>query len=229
MANGHGSYCIVCGSPLRADQSFCTKCGAPPRQVPSGPTAEPDTRSPAATKAHITQAVATASRAYATVGQMAGLAGMGFALPWQKVAGLAQADIGAFLSAAALPGAQRAIRASLRRPGLALAATTVLDVAVAVITGGTSALYKAIPRLVLSGSTSLLSLATGSKGGAVRKATGVLGAVTGLAQLGFAAYTLISGLDAGTSAWVIAPQVVVMASSLVAATKTMALAFRRSR
>lgn len=153
---------------------------------------------------------------------------MGFALPWQTRAGAGRPDMGAFLSGAALPGAQRVVRASLKRPGIALAATTILDVAVAVITGGTSALYKALPRLVLGGATSVLSLVTGSKGGNIRKVTGIMGGVTALAQLGFAVYTLVTGVGE-LSAWLLVPQVVAMVSTLVMAVKTMLTALRGPR
>jgi hypothetical protein len=226
MTNGYCSNCAMCGSPLRADQAFCPVCGAIAPQTPSVPAAAFAPQSPAARAG---QAAAVASRAYGAIGQLAGLAGMGLAPPWQRVAGAGQPNIGAFLSAAALPGAQRAIRASLKRPGAALAVTTVFSLAVAMITGGTGALslYKAIPQFVLGGFTSLLSLATGSKGGRIRKTTGIFGAVTAVAQLGFAAYTLISGAHDGISAWVIVPQVVAMASSLVMAIKTSVVAFRR--
>ncbi|MBN1631264.1 MAG: zinc ribbon domain-containing protein [Thermoleophilia bacterium] len=200
------SYCVKCGSPLNAEQAFCAACGTSRDQARS-----------------------LASRsAQGIVAQAAGLAGAGFALPWHTLAGAGRPDIGALLSAAALPGAQQAIRASLKRPGLALAATTVLDVAVAVITGGTSALYKALPRLVLGGATSVLSLVTGAKGGGIRKATGIVGGVTALAQLGFVAYTLISGAG-DVSAWVLVPQVVAMVSSFVMAVKTTFVALRGPR
>jgi hypothetical protein len=245
MANGSEWWCSKCGSRLGGHQDFCPDCGTPRLQAPSMP-APCEAKSPAAyltpsplptgPHPHPTppspgtrtgQAPAVASRAYGAVARAAGVAGIGLALPWQRVAGAGRPDIGAFLSAGALPGAQRAIRASLKRPGLALAATTVLDLAVAVITGGTNAFYKAIPRLVVGGSTSFLSLATGSKGGRLRRATGISGTVTAGVQLGFAVYTLIAGIGDGTSALVIAPQVVAIASSLVMAVKTMAVAFRR--
>jgi hypothetical protein len=155
------------------------------------------------------------------------MAGMGFALPWQKVTGAGQPDIGAFLSSAAFMGARRAIGGSLRRPGLVLAATTVLDLGVAWITGGTNALYLAIPRFAISGSTSLLSVITGSKGGQLRKLTGIFSAVAAIAQIGFGIYTLASGLKGDTSALVYAPQLVAMMSSLAMAVKTMTVAFKR--
>jgi hypothetical protein len=230
MSGGYGSFCTRCGAPLGADDEFCTHCGTPRQHVPSGPgvaaavAAQPPAggaRPPAG------QVLAVASRAYGVVGQVAGLAGLGLALPWQRVAGAGQADIGALLSAAAVPGARRLVGASLKRPGLAMAATTVLDVAVAVVTGGTSALYKALPRLVLGGATSVLSLATGRKAGNLRRLTGIMGGLTAAAQLGFAVYTLITGLDSGTSAYALVPQVVAMLSSLVMAAKTMAVALRR--
>ena len=236
MTNGYGGFCGKCGGALRTDQTFCSLCGTPR----GGPTGGPPVGSPPASgpstpstlgsaAAGAGRAVSGASRAYGVVTQVAGMAGMGFSLPWQKVVGAGRPDVGAFLSTAALSGARQAIGGSLRRPGLALAATTVLDFAAAWITGGASAMYLAIPRLVISGSTSLLSVVTGSKGGRLRKITGIFAAVAVLAQLGFGAYTLITGLGDGPSPLEYVPQLVAMISGLVMAIKTMTVAFRRSR
>jgi hypothetical protein len=148
------------------------------------------------------------------------------ALPWQTVAGGQQPDIRGFLSAAALPAAQGAIRASLKRPGLAMAVTTTLDLAVSGITRGWPGVLAAIPRFALGGATALFSLITGSKGGPLRKLTGAVSGVTAVVQLGFTGYTLVAGVLGGTSALLLIPQVIAMLSSLVLAVRTTASALK---
>ncbi len=225
-----GSFCMRCGSAFKANDVFCSTCGA--ARVVAGPTAGSAGSSPAMPGGPSGRgpvgAAQVVSRAYGAAAQAAALAGTGLAMPWQRLTGAAMPDIGALLSAAALPGAQRAIRASsLKRPAAAMMATTLLDVVVAVVTGGTSALYKALPRLILGLVTSVLSLATGSKAGRLRVITGAVGAATAAAQLGFAAYTLCAGFDDGTSWYALAPQVVAMVSAFIMACKTVAVAARR--
>lgn len=236
MSDGYVAFCTKCGARFTADEVFCTKCGAP-REHAAGPAtstaapAQPQTTpapgAPAPTlMAQAGQAASTAQRAYGAVAQVAGIAGMGVALPWQTVVGGQQPDIRAFLSAAALPAAQTAIRASLKRPGISMAITAVLDLVVSGVTRGWGGVLGALPRLLLGGATALFSLITGSKGGPLRKLTGAIGGVTAVVQLGFTGYTLVSGVLGGTSALVLIPQVIAMLSSLVMAVKTAVTALR---
>jgi len=210
MARTEG-FCSKCGTPMRAGAAFCHGCGAPRKTQPAQ-TARPT--------------LATVAR---TVSATAGVAGMGAALPWQTIVGGQQPDIRAFLSAAALPAAHQAVRASLKRPGIAMAITTTLDLVVAGITGGTGALVAAIPRVLLGGATALFSLVTGSKGGPLRKLTGAVAGVTAFVQLGFTGWTLVGGLLGGTPVLTLLPMVIAMTSSLVMAVKTVLLAFRGNR
>ncbi len=222
MSDGYVGFCTKCGARFTADEVFCTKCGTP-REHAAAPAAS----APGPTLvAQAGQAAHTAQRAYGAVAQVAGIAGMGVALPWQTVVGNQQPDIRAFLSAAALPAAQTAIRASLKRPGIAMAVTATLDLVVSGISGGSGALVAAIPRFLLGGATALFSLITGSKGGPLRKLTGALGGVTAVVQLGFTGYTLVTGVLAGTSALLLIPQVIAMLSSLTMAVKTAVTALK---
>ena len=240
MSDGYASFCTKCGTRFEGPEVFCTKCGAPREHAVAPAATAPAVGTPAPVTSAATpapapgptlvaqagQAAQTAQRAYGAVAQVAGIASMGVALPWQTVVGNQQPDIRAFLSAAALPAAQGAIRASLRRPGLAMAVTTVLDVVVSGITRGWGGVLASLPRLLLGGGTAALSIITGAKGGGLRKATGVLGAVTGVVQLGFTGYTLIAGALGGTSALLLIPQVIAMLSSLVMAVKTTVAALK---
>lgn len=226
MSNGYVGFCTKCGTRFDGPEVFCTKCGAPRERATATATAA---TSPAPGPTFVQQAgqvASTAQRAYSTVAQVAGVAGMGVALPWQTVAGGQQADIRAFLSAAALPAAQGAIRASLKRPGLAMAVTATLDLAVSGISGGSGALVAAIPRFALGGATALFSLVTGSKGGPLRTITGAVGGVTAVVQLGFTGYTLVTGVLGGASALLLIPQAMAMLSSLVMAVKTTVTALK---
>jgi len=223
MSDGYVGFCTKCGTRFDGPEVFCTKCGAPREhaapaesQAAPGPTLVQQAG----------QAAATASRAYGTVARVAGVGGMGVALPWQTVTGGQQPDIRAFISAAALPAAQGAIRASLKKPGIAMAVTATLDLVVSGITRGWGGVLGALPRFLLGGATALFSLITGSKGGPLRKLTGVIGGVTAVVQLGFTGYTLVSGVLGGTSVLMLIPQVIAMVSSLTMAVKTAATALK---
>jgi len=131
------------------------------------------------------------------------------------------------LSRAAMPTARTVVQRSLKRPGLSMAATTVLDLFVAGVSGGPAALVGAIPRALGGGLTSLLSLATGSKGGALRGLTGAVSLLTALVQVVSLGWTLIGGLADGTSLLTLAPMAVATASALLMALKTASVALRR--
>jgi hypothetical protein len=204
------SYCTACGSAVGADSLFCAQCGAP-RHAAAPPTTPATRTIPVLPVAE--QAVA--------------LAGIGVSLPWQRLTASERPSPRDWVTAGALPSAQWAAGLSLKRPGLALAAATLLDFAVAIITGGASGLYEALPRLIFGGVTSGLALAADSKRGRLRLTSGALAIVTALVQFGFAVNHLVAGLDAGTSGWVIASQLVVAVSTLLAAGKTASVAFRR--
>lgn len=152
---------------------------------------------------------------------MTGLVGV---LPWQTVVGDRQPDIGAFLAAAARPAAQAAVRASLRRPGIAMGVTAALDLVVTLLLGGP--LAPAAPRALLGGATSALSIVTGSRGGPMRTLSGALGVVTAVVQGGSLLWGLVAGFGSGEPLLTLAPMLLATASALVMAVKTIAVAFR---
>ena len=152
---------------------------------------------------------------------------MATAVPWQTIVGDERPDIRALLSGAAVPVARQALQRSLRKPGLAMAVTTILDVAVAALTGGMGAVAGVLPRALAGGLTSVLSLITGSKGGTLRSLTGVVSLITALIQVVSLGQTLLAGLRTGTSLLTLAPMVVAILSALTMAIKTASVALRR--
>lgn len=201
---GPALFCARCGAAIVSGNSFCTRCGT-----------------------RVAGDASSLGSAYGAVASIAGMTGMGLALPWRTVYEAEDPDIRGLLSAAALPAARQAVRASLRRPGIAMAVTATLDLAVTIVTGGIGAVASTLPRFLLGGSTAVLSLLTGRKGGALRMATGVASLVTIAVQLGFAGFALSSGLVEGDSLLLVVPGVVAMLSSLVMAVKTAVVALRR--
>jgi hypothetical protein len=218
-----GGFCTKCGAPLTGDTAFCTKCGAA-----RGPAAAAPLSAPVQQQPLTSQATSVAGQARMAYGMAAGAAGMAIAMPWQTVYGGQSPDIGRFLSAAALPAAQQVVRRSLRKPGIALAVTSVLDLTVALIMGGAGAVPAALGRLALAGTTSVLSIVSGSKAGPLRTAAGVMGIVTSVVQLGSTGWALVGGLSAGTPFLSLIPSIVAMLSTLAMAVKTTITAFRKS-
>jgi len=148
-------------------------------------------------------------------------------LPWQTIIAGETPDLRTMLASAAAPAARRVLQSSLRTPGLSLAATTALDLIVAALSGGASAVSAAIPRVVAGGLTVALALMTGSKGGALRSITGVAATVTALVQMGSLLLTLIDGFRGGASLMTLAPMAVATASALTMAARTASMALRR--
>ncbi len=211
MGDGSALFCTRCGGPLSTSDRFCTRCGSPRSLPVSG---QPATAQPAAVIAGV-------------VGVATGAASMAAGLPWQTIVAGETPDLRAMLSGAAVPAARSVVQRSLKRPGLSMAATVVLDVLVAGISGGPAALVGAIPRALGGGLTALLSLITGSKGGALRGLTGVVSLITALVQVVSLGGMLLVGLAEGTSLLALVPMAVATASALVMALKTASVALRR--
>lgn len=220
MTSGNGGFCTACGARFTGDERFCTRCGAVREQAP----AAAQTPTFAQQAGHATQ---TARQAYGAVAQVAGAAGMAASLPWQTIVAGETPDLRAMLSHVAMPGARTLAQRSLRKPGLAMAVTVALDLIVAGLSGGGSALVGALPRVLAGGTTALLSLITGSKGGALRSVTGFVSLGTALVQVISLLLTLLSGLRGGMPLLSTLSMVVAMASALVMALKTASVALRR--
>ncbi len=211
MGEGSALFCTKCGESLGSSDKFCKKCGSPRRDSVSAQAAA--TQRPAA--------VAT------VVASATGAASMAAGLPWQTIVAGETPDLRAMLSGAAIPAARSVVQRSLRRPGLSMAATVALDLLVAGVSGGPAALAAAIPRALGGGTTSLLSLITGSKGGALRGLTGIVSLVTAAMQIVSLGGSLLSGLADGTPLLTLAPMAVATASALIMALKTASVALRR--
>ncbi|MHB1135379.1 MAG: hypothetical protein ACYCXR_03050 [Coriobacteriia bacterium] len=218
MDTARVGFCTSCGARFTGDEAFCTTCGAPRGVAPA----------PAPT---LTQqaghAAQTARQAYGAVAQVAGVAGMAAGLPWQTIVAGETPDLRAMFSRVAVPGARTLVQRSLKKPGLAMAVTTTLDLIVAGLSGGSSALLGALPRVLAGGTTALLSLITGSKGGALRSITGFVSLGTALVQVVSLSITLIGGVRSGMPALSMLSMAVAMASALTMAVKTASVALRR--
>jgi len=148
-------------------------------------------------------------------------------LPWQTIVAGETPDLRAMLASAVAPTARKVVQSSLRKPGLSLAATTALDLVVVALSGGSSAVTAAIPRILAGALTATLSLITGSKGGALRTVTGLLAVVTVLVQTGSLLVTLVGGVLGGAPLLALVPMAIATASALTMAVKTASMALRR--
>jgi len=219
VTQGNVEYCASCGTPITPAERFCTRCGAP-RQTPASAQA-------ASPVQQAGQAVQTARQAYGAVAQVAGVAGMAAGLPWQTIVAGETPDLRGLLSRVAVPGARTLMQRSLKKPGLAMAVTTALDLVVSGLSGGGSTLLGALPRVLAGGTTALLSLITGSKGGVLRSVTGFVSIGTALVQVVSLGVTLIGGLRTGMPALSMLSMAIAMASALTMAVKTASVALRR--
>ena len=208
--------CSACGAPQPPNARSCVRCGtALPPPVPAPPGPPP----PAPPRA------AQATQSLTGVSQVATM------LPgaWQTVVGAQTPDLRAFLARAGAPLVQGAaaavLRRSVRRPGIALALTTALDVVIVAVTGGSVA--ATLPRTLAGLVSSVLAMATGRKGGALRALSGAMSLVTTLLGVVTAFSALRSGLDSGASLLALAPSAVGAASMVTMAVKTASVAFRR--
>lgn len=148
-------------------------------------------------------------------------------VPWQTVVGAQQVDVRSLLASAGRSTADTAVRGSLRRPGLALGVTVILDALVVIMVGGS--VSSVAPRAVLGLTTALAAVVVGRRGGWLRVVSGLLGGVTAVVQAGALVIPLVSGFRSGTSLLDLAPSAVAAASVLVMAVKTAVLALRPRR
>lgn len=157
------------------------------------------------------------------LGQAAVTAG----LPWQVVTGSQRPDVRSMLATAALPMAGAAVGRSLRRPGLALGFTTLMDLLIVLVMGGGGALAAAAPRVISGLVTSVLSVVTGRRRGPVR----VLAALGSVVTVGLQALALAASvgamLDSGADGLEAVPGIVAMASALAVASRTTVMALRK--
>jgi len=237
MDTARVGFCTSCGARFTGAETFCTTCGAPraaasgapdPAPVPVRPTSAQASTAPAsALTQHAAHAAQTSRQTYGAVAQMAGAASTAAGLPWQTIVAGETPDLRAMFSRLAVPGARTLVQRSLRKPGLAMAVTTALDLIVAGLSGGTSALVGALPRVIAGGTTALLSLITGSRGGALRSVTGFVSLGTALVQVVSLGITLIGGIRSGMPALSMLSMAVAMTSALTMAVKTASVALRR--
>nr|NLI49454.1 zinc ribbon domain-containing protein [Propionibacterium sp.] len=221
-------FCGHCGRPFADGAAFCGTCGRPRGTL--GPDAPaPDAPAPVVPTPAAPRVPRTPRTPRTPPAAQVALAASGLvsALPWQTVVAGRRPDLTAWLTQAGASAASSAVRASLRRPGLALVVTTALDLLVAAL-AGPAALQAAWPRALAGLVTSGLALASGSRGGPLRTLAGLAGVATTLVGLVSAGLALLTAAGAGADPAVLLPQVVTMVSSLVVAARTATLALRRT-
>lgn len=196
-------FCANCGASLAVGAHFCERCGdaVTDAALPSAPVQR------TGKTVQLGTATATATKA-------AGIAATAAALPWQTLVEGDPVDLDALATAAGVPVARHAIQRSLRRPGIAMAVTAVLDLFVTAVSGaGVTGL--AIPRFALGLVTAALAIASGARP-ALRRATGLVSLVTALVQVVTSGLAL-ANLPEGTGAATMATMVVASSAALVTA------------
>jgi len=167
---------------------------------------------------------ASAAGIVSSVGSFGGLA---LTLPWQTISRGQTADVAGLARAAAPSLLAMAPRPNLRRPAAGLAVTVVMDVLIALLSGGAVNVPMLAMRVLSGAATSVLGMVAGRGGGRLRALTGIASIVTGgvqLVSLGVAAFGARS--DPGSLVTLI-PSLVVVASGLVLAVSTAIAGFRK--
>jgi hypothetical protein len=224
-------FCIGCGAPLDPAARFCTKCGTPRADVGTGH----DSAGSAAVEAAGTAGgggpafaanpAVMARQAASAAGMASSMAGA-VSLPWQTIVAGETPDIRKLVVAGA-PIAQGAVRASLRRPAIALLVTTLLDVAVALVSGQPAALKLVGLRAAMGVGTAVLGMVVGSRAGRLRQLTGFASALTGLVQTGSILFMMFSRAS-GPTGWLgLVPSLVTQLSALAMMVKTAVVSLKR--
>ncbi|HEY5275537.1 MAG TPA: zinc ribbon domain-containing protein [Coriobacteriia bacterium] len=216
--SARAAFCMKCGSPLEPGARFCMKCGA------STPDAVTAAGAGSGARAGASPAV-IARQAMSVGGTVASMGGV-LSLPWQTIVAGETPDMRRLIAAGA-PIAQRAVLASLRRPAIALLVTTLLDLAVALVTAQPGALKLVGLRAAMGVGTAVLGMIVGNKAGPLRQVTGAASMLTGLVQTGSMLFTAFSAAISPAGLLGLVPSIVSQASSLVMLVKTAIVSLKR--
>jgi hypothetical protein len=223
------TFCIKCGSPLDPAAHFCTKCGTPRADVGQADEAAdfgaPVTAGSGGGPTFAANPAAIARQVASAAGMATSMAGA-VSLPWQTIVAGETPDIQKLVVAGA-PIAQGAVRASLRRPAIALLVTTLLDVAVALVSGQPAALKLVGLRAAMGVGTAVLGMVVGSKAGRLRQLTGFASALTGLVQTGSILFMMFSRASSPTGWLGLVPSLVTQLSALAMMVKTAVVSLKR--
>ena len=220
--SARAAFCMKCGSPLEPGARFCLKCGAPTAEVAS---ADGAVTSAAGGVPSAASPAVIARQAMSGGGTVAAMTGLG-SLPWQTIVAGETPDLRRLVAAGA-PIAQRAVLASLRRPAIALLVTTLLDLAVALVTARPGALKLVGLRAAMGVGTAVLGMIVGNKAGPLRQVTGAASMLTGLVQTGSMLFTAFSAAISPVGLLALVPSIVSQASSLVMLVKTAVVSLKR--
>lgn len=236
------AFCTKCGAKVADTAAFCTKCGTKvvrvaPRQPAATPQAQaqPPAQAPQQAEAPslVSQAGAAAtsvSAAYGTATRAAGMAASAagvVSLPWQTIVTGQSVDVQGMLRAAAPSLLAMAPRPNLRKPALAIAFTVVMDVGIALVSGGAVNVPMLLMRVVTGAGTAVLGAITGGKGGGLRKVTGLVSVVFGVVQLVSLLVAAYQAIATPTTLLALLPSIVAVVSGLVLSVSTAIAGFRR--
>jgi hypothetical protein len=210
-------FCVKCGRPLVPGAAFCVGCGA--RAVAPMPAINPASGGAQSVAA----AYGTAARAVDIGTKAVGLV----SLPWQSIVTGQSVDVQGMLRAAAPTLIAMAPRPNLRRPALAIAFTLVMQIGMAVISGGAVSVPMLVMSLLTGGATAVLGLITGGKGGALRKVTGIVAVGSGVVQLVSLVVADYQAIATPVTLLTLLPSVIAVVSGLVLAISTAIAGFRK--
>lgn len=220
------AFCGNCGAKLTEGWGFCGACGTPVEEATAGtaPSASHAGAAPAADWAHTAGQVA---RGAGVVTQVAMLGGGAIALPWQTIVSGQAIDARGIAAAAAPTLLAVAPRPNLRFPAAGIAVTVVIDVAIALLSGGAVNVPMLAFRVLSGLGTSVLGMVAGKGGGVLRTLTGAASVVYGVVQLVSLAVGAFGALSNPASLLVLIPSFIAVLSGLVLSISTAIAGFRR--
>ncbi|HEX9094097.1 MAG TPA: zinc ribbon domain-containing protein [Coriobacteriia bacterium] len=224
-----GESCARCGAAWKPDDAFCMGCGAPRAAAPAAGVEAP-TPAPAAPAAPaVVRRVASVAGAAAGMGGVVGAlaGGGGIALPWQTITTGQPIDVAGLARAAAPSLLAMAPKPNLRWPAAGIAVTVVMDVIIALVSGGAVNVPMLVFRVLSGLGTSVLGAIAGKGGGVLRKLTGAASIVYALVQFVSLVVGAFGALKSPASLLMIVPSIVAVLSGLVLSVSTAVAGLRK--
>lgn len=219
------AFCGNCGAKLTEGWEFCGACGTRADATTGVPTEPPAAASaPAAGWARTAGQVA---RGAGAITQAATLGGGAVALPWQTITSGQAIDAGGLAAAAAPSLLAIAPRPNLRFPAAGIAVTVVMDVGIALLSGGAVNVPMLAFRILSGLGTSALGMIAGRGGGALRSLTGAASIVYGVVQLVSLMAAAYAAIATPVTLLTLLPSIIAVLSGLVLSVSTAIAGFRR--
>ena len=225
MSAQKAAFCTECGKPLTEEDAFCTECGARRLEIAAAAAPAPATAPAVAVAQRVASVAGAAAGVGGVVSMVGGLGGM--ALPWQTITTGQQVDVAGLAKAAAPSLLAMAPRPNLRWPAAGIAVTVVMDIVIAMVSGGAVNVPMLVFRVLSGLGTSVLGAIAGKGGGILRKLTGASSIVFGVIQLVSLAVGAFGALSNPASLLMIVPSLVAVVSGLVLSVSTAIAGFRK--